>query len=514
LEKFFHQINNNKWGVLLVTNLGNFMAILNNNIVNVALPKMMANFGSTIDQIEWVVTAYMISFAISMPATSWLREVFGLKKLFIASLIFFCFGSVLCGMAWDKDSLVFFRVLQGIGAGASLPTGLTLVAEAFPPQERGLALGIWSIGNMMAPAIGPFLGGYLVDEVNWRAIFYVPLPVGALTIFGAFLILSATRPLGPFRRFDFVGFISFSAFLGALLIAFSQGQRQGWGSDYILSCFGCSLLGLISFVTSGLLIKDSIIDLRLFMNYNFTLSIIINLSRSAAAFGSMFLLPLFLQNLLEYKALSTGIILLPTAVSVAIVSPFSGLITDRMGPKIPLASGVFLMAYSLYLYKDISLGSDYWFLFWPQVLRGIGIGLVNAPLVSTALNAIRREQISIGSGVFTVMMQVGGAFAVAMLGTILQRREFFHYAHYLQQINDAFSPATSWALSTMQELLLRYGHGPAEVLAKGKILLAQWVFRQATVASFQDAFVFLALFVIIGILPALIIRKGKFPIPE
>jgi DHA2 family multidrug resistance protein len=172
------------------------------------------------------------------------------------------------------------------------------------------------------------------------------------------------------------------------------------------------------------------------------------------------------------------------------------------------------MAYSLYLYKDISLGSDYWFLFWPQVLRGIGIGLVNAPLMSTALNSIRREQISIASGVFTVMIQVGGAFAVAMLGTILQYREFFHYAHYLQQINDAFSPATSWALSTMQELLLRYGHGPAEVLAKGKILLAQWVFRQATVASFQDAFVFLALFVIIGILPALLIRKGKFPIPE
>ena len=490
------------------------MAFLNNNIVNVALPKMMANYGSTIDQIEWVVTAYMIAFAISMPATSWLREVFGLKKVFIASLIFFCFGSILCGIAWDKDSLVFFRVLQGIGAGASLPTGLTLVAEAFPPQERGLALGIWSIGNMMAPAIGPFLGGYLVDEVSWRAIFYVPVPVATLTVLGAFLILSAARPSGPFRRFDFVGFLSFSAFLGALLVAFSQGQRQGWGSDYIIFCFGISFLGLISFIVSGLLIKDSIIDLRIFLNYNFVLSILMAFSRSAAAFGSMFLLPLFLQNLLEYKALSTGIILLPTAVSVAIVSPFSGLITDRMGPRIPLVSGVFLMAYSLYLYKDISLGSDYWFLVWPQVLRGIGIGLVNAPLMSTALNAIRREQMSIASGVFTVMIQVGGAFSVAMLGTVLQRREFFHYATYLQQIHDAFSPAASRALATMQDLLLTYGHGTAAALAKGKTLLAHWVLRQATVASFQDAFVVLALWVIIGIFPALLIRKAKSPVPR
>ena len=260
--------------------------------------------------------------------------------------------------------------------------------------------------------------------------------------------------------------------------------------------------------------KDPIIDLRLFANHNFMMTSIINFVRAMAAFGSMFLLPLFLQNLLGYKALDTGIILLPTAISVAIVSPFSGLISDRIGPRIPLASGVFLLAFSLYLYKDISLSSDYWFLFWPQVIRGIGIGLINAPLMSTALNAIRKEQTSIASGLFNVIMQVGGAFGVAMLGTILQRREFFHYAHYLQQINDAFSPSTSRALSTMQELLLRYGHGPTEVLAKGKSLLAIWVHRQATVAAFQDAFVFAALFVAIGIFPALLIRKEQFSTRE
>jgi DHA2 family multidrug resistance protein len=505
------QDKNHKWGVLVVIILGSFMAILDNTIVNVALPKIMANFGATVDQIEWVITGYMIAFAISMPATSWLREVFGLKKVFIASLALFCFGSALCGMAWDKDSLIAFRVIQAVGGGAMMPTGLTLVSEVFPPQERGMAMGIWSIGAMVAPAIGPFLGGYLVDEVSWRSIFYINLPVGAIAILAAFLILTPSRLSGLARRFDLVGFTSFSVFLATLLIALAQGQREGWDSDYILFCFSISLLGLGTFIASGFLLKDPIIDLRLFANHNFLMANIINFVRAVAIFGSMFLLPLFLQNLLNYTALRTGIILAPTAISVAIVSPFSGLISDRIGPRIPLFLGTVLLAFSLYLYKDISLNSDYWFLFWPQVIRGAGLGLINAPLMSAAINAVRREQMAIASGLITVIMQVGGAFGVALLGTTLQRREFFHYAHYLQQINNAFSPFVYRAQSAMQELLLRSGHAPAEVVAKGKSLLALWVQRQAAVGAFEDAFVFSALLITIGIVPALLIRKATLP---
>ena len=490
------------------------MAMLNNNIVNVALPKIMANFGATVDQIGWVITGYMIAFAISMPATSWLREVFGLKKLFIASLTFFCFGSVLCGMAWNKDVLVAFRVLQALGAGASIPTGLTLVAEAFPPRERGMALGIWAVGNMMAPAIGPFVGGYLADEISWRAIFYITLPVAGTCILGALFILPSTKETGPTRRFDFIGFLSFSVFLAALLVALSQGQREGWDSDYILSCFGLSFLGLIAFIVSGWAVEDPIINLRLFANHNFMMAIIINFFRAMAIFGSTFLLPLFLQNLLGYKALSTGIILLPTAICVAIISPFSGFISDRIGSRIPLVFGICFLTFSLYIYKDVSLNSDYRFFFWPQVLKGIGIGMINAPLLSTALNAVRREQTSLASGLYTVTMQVGGAFGVAVVGTILQRREFFHYAHYLQQINDSFSPSTFRALSTMQDYLFRYGYEPTEVIAKGKNLLAGWIHRQAKVAAFEDAFLSAALFIALGIIPALLIRKAKFSSQE
>ena len=325
MNQFSSQGKDHKWGVLGVVILGSFMAILDNNIVNVALPKMMASFGATVDQIEWVVTGYMIAFAISMPTTNWLKELIGLKKLFIFSLAFFCLGSALCGLAWNKDSLIVFRVLQALGGGALMPTGLTLVSEAFPPQERGMAMGTWSIGAMVAPAAGPFMGGYLVDEVSWRSIFYINLPVGAAAILAALWILPAIRPANSSRRLDLVGFLSLSVFLAFFLIALAQGQREGWDSDYIISCFSLSIVGLVVFIASGFLVKDPIIDLHLFANHNFLMANIINFARAMAIFGAMFLLPLFLQTILDYKALHTGIILAPTAISVAIVSPFSGI---------------------------------------------------------------------------------------------------------------------------------------------------------------------------------------------
>jgi len=508
MNQFSSQGKDHKWGVLGVVVLGSFMAILDNNIVNVALPKMMAGFGATVDQIEWVVTGYMIAFAISMPTTNWLKELIGLKKLFIFSLAFFCLGSALCGLAWNKDSLIVFRVLQALGGGALMPTGLTLVSEVFPPQERGMAMGTWSIGAMVAPAAGPFVGGYLVDEVSWRSIFYINLPVGAVAILAALWILPAIRPANSSRRLDLVGFISLSGFLAFFLIALAQGQREGWDSDYIISCFSLSIVGLVVFIASGFLVKDPIIDLYLFANHNFLMASIINFARAIAIFGAMFLLPLFLQNVLDYKALHTGIILAPTAITVAIVSPFSGMISDRIGPRIPLFCGTVLVAFSLYMYKDLSLNSDYWFLFWPQVIRGAGMGLLNAPLMSAALNAVRREQTSIASSLLTVTIQVGGAVGVALLGATVERRQFFHYTQFLEHINNVSTPIVAQAQSAMETLVARAGHAPADLLVKGKTLLALWLQKQAAVGAFEDAFVFAALLITVGIIPALLIKKG------
>lgn len=499
----------NKWAILTVVILGSFMPILDNNIVNVALPKIMATFGATVDQIEWVVTGYMIAFAIIMPATSWLQEFMGLKKVFLGSLVLFCLGSAFCGLAWSKDSLIFFRILQALGGGALMPSGLTLVSFAFLPKERGMAMGIWSIGAMVAPAAGPFLGGYLADEMSWRAIFYINLPVGVLTILAAILILPTIKSGETIRKFDFLGFSGLAVFLAFLLIALAQGQREGWNSDYILSCFGLSLLGLIFFIIANLSVQEPIVDLRLFAISNFLMANIVNFVRAVAIFGSLFLLPLFLQNLLQYTAFGSGIILAPLAITVAIVAPFSGFISDRIGPRLPLTLGTILVAISLYIFKDISLNSDYWFLFWPQVLRGVGLGLINAPLMSAAINAVRREQTGVAASFITIIMQLGGAFGVSLLSTILQRREFFHYAHFLQNLSNPLAPAVRQAQEAAQSLLLKSGFVPSEVFIKGKALLALWFQRQAAVCAFQDAFLFSALLICIGIVPALLIRNQQ-----
>ena len=268
-----------------------------------------------------------------------------------------------------------------------------------------------------------------------------------------------------------------------------------------------SIAGLIAFVTSALRVGNPIIDLHLFANLNFLMANVVNFVRAVAIFGSLFLLPLFLQNLLQYTALNSGIILAPLAVAVAIASPFSGLISDRVGPRIPMTCGVALLVLSLYLFRDLSLNADYWFLFWPQVIRGVGLGLINAPLMSAAMNSVRREQVSGASRLLTVIMQVGGALGVALLGATLQRREFFHYAQYLQQFDNAFSPQLAKALALMQELLLRQGVSPADAVVKGKSLLVLWVQKQAAVSAFGDAFVFAAFLIAIGIIPALLIRR-------
>ena len=499
-----------KWAVLIVVIMGSFMPILDTTIVNVGLPKMMAHFGSTVDQIEWVVTAYMISFAIIMPAMNWLQRAFGLKTIFMASLIIFCLGSALCGVAWNLDSMVFFRVIQAIGGGAMMPTGLTLISEVFPPQERGMATGIWSIGAMVAPTIGPFVGGYLVDEISWRWIFYINLPMGSAAMLAAFGVLPFRPPASIRKPFDFIGFGSFSIFLAFLLVALTQGQREGWDSDYILTCFGLSLLGLTAFMISWFWVSEPLIDLRLLINRNFFLANIINFVRAIGIFGSIFLMPMFLQNLLQYSAWRTGMILAPSAITVALVAPFSGLITDRIGPRLPLFLGTCFLAFSLYAYRDLSLNADYGFLLWPQIYRGIGLGLINAPLMSTALNAVRREETGMASGMLTVVMQLGGAFGIAILGTILQRREFFHYAHFLQGWTHGDFPPLAQAHSISQALLFDAGYSPADASRKGKMLLALWVHRLASASAFGDAFLFAGLLTAMGVLPALLISPKSF----
>lgn len=484
------------------------MAILDNNIVNVALPHMMSTFATNVEKIQWVVTAYAITFAILTLASNWLRHLMGLKLLYILALTIFTFGSVLCGLAWDKDSMVVFRIIQGMGGGLMLPTGMTMITEVFPPHERGAAFGLYGIVIIFAPTIGPTLGGYLVDYVGWRYIFYINLPIGIANVFLATYILRSSKKSESIKGFDYLGFTSLSVCLVALLIALSQGQREGWKSDYILTLFAFSIAGLMIFIITGFKTRNPIIDLSMFANLNFSLLCIMNFLRAVGLFGRLFLLPIFLQRLVGYTAMRTGILLMPAAMISGVISPIIGRLSDKFGPKYFIISGFAIASISQFIYRDLSPQYSYWGILWPQMLFGFAMGQLNAPITSTAMNVVRKEQVGMVSILIGVFLQVGGAFGIAFLETMMQRRQAFHYATYAEKINPA-SDALERSQYLLKNLWIKMGSSSYSALQKAKGTIAGIVNKDAIISSYQDAFIILTVICMIALIPAFIMSQPK-----
>ncbi|MDE3059280.1 MAG: DHA2 family efflux MFS transporter permease subunit, partial [Bacteroidota bacterium] len=333
-----HEHASYKWWVLLNVMIGTFMAVLDATIVNVALPKIMAAFGADIDKVEWVLTAYLLVFAVMLPTSGWVADHFGYKRTYFVSLFLFTLGSFLCGLAWDENVLIVFRIIQGAGAGFMMPVGMAIVTREFPTEQRGVALGFWSIAAAASVSLGPLIGGYLVDNISWHAIFDVNVPVGLVAMF-ATLVIQREYKTEHVRSFDFVGFISASVFLSTLLLALSDGNASwntgGWTSPFIITNFILSAISLIVFFVTELSIEHPLIELSLLKNFNFGVTNAILFVFGLGMFGSTFLLPLYLQNSLGYTALQAGAVFLPVGILQALMSPVAGIVSDKVNPKIP-----------------------------------------------------------------------------------------------------------------------------------------------------------------------------------
>lgn len=499
-----------KWWVLAIVMIGSFMGVLDNSIVNVALPHFMVAFGANTEEVEWIVTAYMLAFAILMPLAVWLRNLVGLKVAFLLELALFVVGSFLCSLSWSLDSLIVFRLIQAIGAGDIMPTGMTMISEVFPKEERGFALGMWGMGITVAPAIGPTLGGYLLDHVSWHALFYINIPIGVLAFFWALSILKPAKgDINVLKSFDFIGFITFGLFLGTLLVALTKGEEKGWSSGYILNLFATSYFSFLFFVITEFTVKKPIIDLSIFKNYNFVLLNILGITRSIALFGTVFLLPLFFQNLMGYSATMTGILLIPQAVMVSIGMPIAGKIVDKIGPKFPLIFGLLLTAFSLYYFYSLSLLSDYTFIALGLMMRGLGISFIMAPVTSAAINSLKPEEINLGSGMLNVIMQTGGTFGIAMLGTVLDSRTDFHMATYAGRFVPS-SPVTMVTLHRISNFALSKGASFYDAVIAGRSSYLTYLHQWATVNAFDDAFLITGLIVLIGVIPALFLKNIRY----
>jgi len=501
-----------KWFLLANIMLGTFMAVLDATIVNVGLPKIMASFGVGLDTIEWVVTAYMLAMAVALPTSGWLADKFGYKKLYFYGLFLFTLGSFLCGRSTDETMLIMSRVIQGFGAGTIQPLGMAIITREFPPHQRGLALGFWGISAAASVSFGPIIGGFLIDNFNWALIFDVNVPIGILAMIFTLIVQSEYKNIKT-RKFDWVGFISVTIFLPLTLYTLSQGNAAansaGWHAPYILAYGAISLIALAVFITTELTVKEPLLDLRLLMNHNFGIANIILVIFSLGMFGSTFLLPMYLQNALGYTAFQSGSVFLPVGIIQGITAPFSGKISDKISPKLPLFIGVVLFSFSFYLNSNLSWLSELPFIMISLYIRGFAMGLMFTALTTVSLSEIPREKMAQASAITNSIRQLGGSLGVALLATLLTSRVSYHSQVYGGQLNQNSEVFHQTMTKMKYSILQRAGSSPSDAARQSQILLLSNLNKQAYVEGINDDFLLAGIITLIGGIPIIFLHTKK-----
>jgi MFS transporter, DHA2 family, multidrug resistance protein len=501
-----------RWWLLANVMIGTFMAVLDATIVNVGLPKIMASFGVGIDKIEWVLTAYMLALAVMLPTSGWMADRFGYKRIYFLGLFLFTFGSFLCGYSSTEDMLIFSRVIQGLGAGALMPVGMAIITREFPPEQRTLALGFWSIASAASVSFGPLIGGYLVDNFSWPLIFDVNVPVGIAGMLATAIIQKEYKN-HRIRKFDPVGFISVSIFLPVLLYALTEGNAAtnsaGWNSPIVLICFGISAISLAVFLVTELTIKAPLIELSLFRGYNFAVSNLVIFIFGIGMFGSTFLLPLYLQNSLGYTAIQAGAVFLPVGIIQGIVAPVTGILSGKMNLKIPIIIGAILLAFSFYLNSLMSYLTEHSFIMVTLYIRGMAMGMMFSPLTAIATIGVPREKMGQASGLINVLRQIGGSFGVALLSTLLTSRVILHSQLYGEAL-DQYSPQFKGVMTNISNFIVHNaGSTTSTAVQQGKIIILSHINRQAFVQAISDDFLIAAVITLVSAIPVFFLRIKK-----
>lgn len=491
--------------VLGVVTMGTFMAVLDISIVNVALPQIMTSLGVNVKQVKWVSTSFLLTTAVCVPLTGWLGRRIGLGRLFIWELVVFTIGLILCAGAWSLDVLIASRVIEALGAGAIMTTSLAILTDTFPPEERGRAIGIWGIGFMLGPALGPTSGGFLMDWFDWPAIFAINVPVGVLTIGLAFLVLDPGRK-DPSLRFDWKGYIALVTFLVVGLLTLDLGQDLGWSSQPIVMGIGVTGAAFLLFVALVWDAEDPVFPLGLLRNKDFAACVVLGVLRPIPLYGALFMLPLFLQNVQGRDTIDTGLLLLPAAVMTGVCMPLAGMVTDRFGPRWPTVIGVLTAAYSLYLFTVLDPMVSTWTIIYPQIWRGIGVSLLMTAVNTAALNAVPPSETATASWVLNLTLSVGGAFTIGVLGTMLHGQTQLQIDLLGAAPALAAPPSREWVHQAM-----RLGFSSTEAGRVAFAALLRRIARSASSLAFQHLYTVLTGITLAALLPALLLSSGGPP---
>ncbi len=401
--------------------LGMIMAIIDTTIVNVALNTIGGNLGATVDEVAWVATGYILASVVIMPLNGWLTALLGRKTFYAASLAFFTIASFLCGTARSIWVLVLYRIVQGIGGGALQPTAQAILFETFPAERRGAAMAIFGMGAMVGPAIGPTLGGWIVDNANWPLIFYINVPIGIVAFLMTLSFIPNPKYIAkPKGGIDWIGLGLLTAGLASLQFVLEQGERDDWfQSQTILLFTVISVVALVTFVMKALRDRYPVVDLNVFKFRSFSVGSFLGVIMGFGLFGTALILPLFFQSILGMTAFDTGMALMPGALATAVSMLIIGRILNRIDGRWSIVFGTLLFAWSTWLLGGLSVQAGYWDVFWPRVVQGFALGFLFVPLTTISLSDVPRSELANATGVFTLLRQLGGSLGIAILTTML-----------------------------------------------------------------------------------------------
>jgi EmrB/QacA subfamily drug resistance transporter len=422
MTRYRHLItdDNRKWWTLGAMCFALFMIMLDNTVVNVALPSIQRDLNASISGLEWTINGYTLSFAVLLATGGRLGDIFGRRRMFMLGVIIFALSSATAGLAQSPTDLVASRVVQGVGAALMMPATLSIVTHAFPPQERGKAMGTWAGVSGLALAVGPVVGGLLTEHVSWRAIFYLNIPVAIGAVLAALFAVRESRDTTVGREVDYAGVATLTASLTALILALVEGNSWGWGSTEIIALLAGAVIGLAAFVAIELRVKVPMVEFHFFSDRNFLGAVVVALIISFAMLGVFFFLALYMQDILHYSPLEAGIRFLPSTLMIVGVAPVAGRLADRYGPRWLIVGGMLLLTGSLYSFTGIAVDSTYLDLLPGFMLLGIGIAMTMSPMTSAAMNAVSVEKAGIASGVLSMFRMLGGSLGVAVTGAIFQ----------------------------------------------------------------------------------------------
>lgn len=483
----------NKWIIALSVMLPTLMVIVDTSVVNVSLDHIRGSLSAGIDEATWSISAYLSANAVIIPMSGWLSRLFGRKRYLIFSIGLFTLSSLLCGMAWNIQSLVFFRILQGIAGGGLQPISQSILLESFPPKQHGMAMAIFGVGMMFGPIMGPVMGGWITDNWSWHWIFYVNVPIGILSLFMVLFFITDPHYLKGIRmKIDYWGLVFLGLGIGCLQMVLDRGRGKDWfSSELIVWLSVIAVFALIFFVLVERFAEHPIVELRAFKDLSFSLGNVVMFFIMFNLFGSIVLLPIYLQKLMGYTALHAGIVLAPGGIASLVMLPIVGVLVTRVSPKMLIIIGVAITGYSTYLMSLFNQQADFMTVLWPRVVMGIGLGITMVPHMTLTLSHIRKQDMGNATSIFNLLRNLGGSFGVAISTTVLARRAQFHQGRLTENLTQYNQQLFADAHLASQDLIHR-GLDPFSAQQGGLGVIYERVLGEAYMMAFNDVFYLLA----------------------